>query len=264
VAIRSDSSDEVIRSHDNRTLKLIRSLRSRKTRESERAFVVEGVRAIEDGLRAGGVARTILLREDASWTPPPGVNVPIKRVAAALFDDLAETVTPQPLLAIFDLPDLAFPKLEDPLILIADGVRDPGNLGTLIRSAAGAGAAAVLLTAGTVDPYNGKAARAGMGAHFRVPIATLDEQVREWLSTHCERFVLASSDAEDLYSEFDLAGAVAIIVGSEADGPTEAGVALATSQVRIQLANEVESLNASVAGSILLFEAARQRAARQN
>ena len=254
------AGDDIIRSPTNSTLKRIRSLRLRRTRESERAFVVEGVRAVEDGLKAGGRAQVILLRGDADWRPSNSSGeVPIRRVVPQIFDELAETETPQPILAVFDFPRLIPETSLAPLFLVVDGVRDPGNLGTLLRSAAAAGATTAVMAPGTVDPYNGKTVRAGMGAHFRIPILSLDESLRNTIIASCPIRVLAIASAELPYDRISLSRGTAIIIGSEAHGPSNFGRSLATCEVRIPLENGVESLNAGVAGSVMLFEAARQR-----
>src|SRR4051794_29825628 len=102
-----DSNEDVIRSAENRTLKLIRSLRQRKMREAERAFVVEGVRAVEDALEAGGAARVIAVRADTDWQAGRSAGrIPVRRVEPKLFNSLAETETPQPVIAVFDIPQL--------------------------------------------------------------------------------------------------------------------------------------------------------------
>jgi TrmH family RNA methyltransferase len=146
-----------------------------------------------------------------------------------------------------------------PLYVIADGIQDPGNFGTILRSATAIDATAVLLLPGTVDPYNGKVVRAAMGAHFRVPIVPFDSSWREELIAICPTRVLAEADAPAIYDEVNWNAPAAVIVGSEAHGPSEDGRSLATTSARIPLLNGVESLNAGVAASIMLFEAARQR-----
>lgn len=250
--------DGVIRSADNQTLKLIRSLRQRHVREAERAFVVEGTRAVEDALDAGGRARVVIVREGSVW--PVDVDVPVRHVEPRLFDRLAETETPQPVIAVFEVPRPPAPAGE-PFVLVADGIQDPGNLGTLIRSAAAAGATAVAVTPGTVDPYNGKAVRAAMGCHFRISIRRVDEASLVPFERSVRRRILADAEAGEPYDATDWGGSLAVIVGSEAHGPTDLGRRMATGAVRIPLAGGVDSLNAGVAGSILLFEAARQRRA---
>jgi len=253
---------EVIRSPTNQTLKHVRSLQHRKSREAEGAFVVEGRRALQDALAAGARPRLVLLREDvAAGLPEPGLpaRVPVRIVAPALFDALSATVTPQGVLAVFPIPALPLGAPRAPLFAIFDRIRDPGNLGTLLRSAAGAGATGALLTAGSVDPYSPKVVRAAMGAHFRLPIRSLTPELEEEIRVACPLRVVADAAATLPYDALDWTQPAALIVGSEATGPSAEMLALATRDVSIPLAGGVESLNAAVAGSIILFEAARQR-----
>jgi TrmH family RNA methyltransferase len=259
----ADLEGEVIYSADNSAIKRIRSLRRRKTRESERAFVVEGVRAVEDAIRAGGVSTLVLTRSDSAWRPDFGLrSLRIKRVEPRLFNSLSETESSQPVLAVFEMPQIAVQERGLPLFLVVDGIRDPGNLGTLLRSAAAVDASAVLVAPETVDSFNGKVVRAGMGAHFRVPIIRLDESWTERLRRTCSVRVLAEARSEATYDQVDWHEPSALIVGSEAHGPSSTGRELANASARIPLLNDIESLNAGVAGSIMLFEAMRQRGAK--
>jgi RNA methyltransferase, TrmH family len=258
-------ADDVIRSPHNRTLKLIRSLRQRKTRETERAFVVEGFRAIADGIAAGATPHLIAVREGSEpdaehWF---GSSQIVRTVDSAVFDTVAETVTPQGAVAVFPLPDLTVPDDTDPLYLVLDQVRDPGNLGTLVRTAAAADVSAVFLTEGTVDPFNPKAVRAAVGAYFRVPIRWLTARDRELIEHQTGVRVLADAESLVSYDELDWTGGALLVIGSEAHGPTGTGRELATTAARIPLAGNVESLNAAAAGAIILFEAARQRRQRR-
>jgi RNA methyltransferase, TrmH family len=255
------ATDDVIRSPANRTLKLIRSLRQRKTREAERAFVVEGVRGIADAMAAGAVPFFIVVREGeernaAVWF---GTTIATRSVDANLFDDLAETVTPQGAIAVFPLPELAIPSVVAPLYLILDQIRDPGNLGTLLRTAAGAGATAVFLSEGTVDPFNPKVVRAAVGAQFRIPIGWLSDADLVRIEGDCPVRVVADAAALIGYDDLDWTRGAVLIIGSEAHGATSKGRELGTTSARIPLAAGVESLNAAAAGAVFLFEAARQR-----
>jgi RNA methyltransferase, TrmH family len=252
----------VIRSPDNRIIKLIRSLRQRKTRETERAFVVEGYRAVADAIAAGTVPRIVAIREGderlaANWFPD--TDVPVRVVDVDLLEGLSETVKPQGVLAVFPIPNLPIPTVPDPLILVLDQIRDPGNLGTLVRTAAAAGVTAIYLTEGTVDPFNPKAVRSAVGAHFRAPIRWLTESEREQLTVTIPDRIVADALASTNYDEIDWTEPCAVIIGSEAHGSGRTGRELATGGARIPLANDVESLNAAAAGAIMLFEAARQR-----
>jgi TrmH family RNA methyltransferase len=254
-------ADDVIRSPHNRTLKLIRSLRQRKTRETERAFVVEGFRAIADGIAAGAVPHLIALREGSERETEDwfGQDHLIRVVDAEVFDSVADTVTPQGALAVFPFPDLDVPNQANPLYLVLDQVRDPGNLGTLIRSAAASGVSAVFVTEGTVDPFNPKVVRSAVGAHFRVPVRWLSDQYRNVIEEQASLRVLADAESPVSYDELDWTGGVVLVVGSEAHGATGTGRAITTTTARIPLAGNVESLNAAVAGAVILFEVARQR-----
>ena len=227
-------------------------------REQERAFVVEGVRAVEDALAVGGRPRLLLVRDGATWMPAAKWRSIVRVADERTFKKAAETESPQSILGVFDVPHL--PKSsQEPFAVIADGISDPGNLGTLLRSAAGAGATVFAVTPGTVDPFNGKVVRAAMGAHFRIPMVRITPGSLASIARDIPIRVLAEMGGEVDYAAFDYRGPMGIIVGLEANGPSEIGTQLATSRVRITLDGGVESLNAAVAGSILLFEAARQR-----
>jgi TrmH family RNA methyltransferase len=253
-------ADDVIRAAANPTIAFVRSLQRRDRRASERAFVVEGRLAVADALAAGATPRLVLVRDgDGEAMAALQAGIPYRRVAAKLFDQLSDVVTPQGILAVFPFPELSLAHSEVPLFLVADQVRDPGNLGTLLRTAAGAGADAVFLTAASVDPFNPKVVRAGMGAHFRLPLRPLDAAAQAELLTRCPLRVLAAGAGEVSYDAIDWRQPAALIIGSEAAGAGATARRLATVTAAIPLAGGVESLNAGVAGAVILFEAARQR-----
>jgi TrmH family RNA methyltransferase len=254
---------EVITSAANPAIALVRSLARRDRRAAEGAFVVEGRRAVHDALQTGAVPRLLLMRQDeteSSQDLPLPAAVQTRVVERRLFDRLSAVQTPQGILAVFPFPSLA-PDPEDPapLALVIDRLRDPGNLGTLLRSAAGAGVNAVYLSPETVDPWNPKVVRAGMGAHFRVPLVTLDVGVLDELRQRLPRRVIASAAATRPYDASDWTGAAALVIGGEAEGVGPELKAWGTEEVGIPLHHRVESLNAAVAGAVILFEAARQR-----
>ncbi len=180
-------------------------------------------------------------------------------VTRELLERAADTESPQGILAISDFPDLDVSVGDtSPLLLIADQIRDPGNLGTLIRSAHGAGAHAMLVTPGTVDPYSPKVVRAGMGSHFQLPIQVLDWSHPPTVLTSCTTYA-AVANGNLRYDDVDWSSPTALIVGNETNGPSDAALGYAFDTVGIPLAVTLESLNAGVAGSVILFEAARQR-----
>jgi TrmH family RNA methyltransferase len=252
----------LITSATNPAIALARALARGDRRAAEGAFVVEGVRAVRDALETGAIPRLVLVREDAAASLrelpiPPGVSV--RLVARRLFDRLSDVQTPQGVLAVFPIPDIQ-PDLDNaPLVLVVDRLRDPGNLGTLLRAAAGAGASAVYRTPQTVDPWNPKVVRAGMGAHFRLPLGSFAADTGEELRRRLPRRVIATATATRPYDAVDWTGPVVLVIGGEAEGVTPELAAWGTEETGIPLANDVESLNAAIAGAVMLFEAARQR-----
>jgi TrmH family RNA methyltransferase len=259
------SSGDVIASNSNLGIKLIRSLRRRKIRQQERAFVVEGIRAVGDVIHAGQIPQAVYIRDDFDPELVRDLpdNIPLRRVIAPVFDALTDVPHPQGILAIVPMPDeSSLPEASGartPLLLIVDAVRDPGNLGTLLRSAAGAGADHVVIAPETVDPYHPRAVRAAMGAHVRVPLSHWKWDELATSLGQYDMVALADASGEAEYDRVSWLMPTALIVGGEAFGPTAPARRCATTRVAIPLAGGVESLNAGVAGSLLLFEAARQR-----
>jgi RNA methyltransferase, TrmH family len=266
--VNLDFSRVDISSPSNRWIKLARSLHRRRQRYRERAILVEGVRPIREAMNAALDFTVVLLASDvdpgqeqsilASKLYDEGARV--FRVERDVLDRAADTESPQGILAVMPVPDLEIrvPEREQPLFLIADRIRDPGNLGTLLRSAQGAGAHAVFIGPECADPFAPKVIRAGMGSHFRVPIQFLDWKSPPALLQDC-RIVAADMGAEIAYDRVDWQLATAIIIGNETSGLSADASDAATKTVGIPLANDLESLNAGVAGSVILFEAARQR-----
>lgn len=258
----------MITSLKNDRVRLVRALQERRrVRQRERRFVVEGVRlcqeAADTGARPHFVFYTARIREDprgqallAAWQE---AGVPCEEVSDEVMAACSDTETPQGLLAVVPIPDLPLPP-HPTLTLILDRLRDPGNLGTILRTAQAAGVDGVILAPGTVDATNPKAVRAGMGAHFRLPIAAMDWDEIARAVAGC-RVYLADARGTVPYTDADWTGRVALIVGGEAAGAGSRAHALADATVAIPLAGGVESLNAAVAAAVLLFEAARQRRA---
>jgi TrmH family RNA methyltransferase len=173
-----------------------------------------------------------------------------------MMKSLSETETPQGILAVLELAQLPVSDSPD-FVLIPDQIRDPGNLGTLLRTAAAAGVQAVFLPPETTDAFAPKVVRSGMGAHFRLPIQSMKwEKIRR--ETKDLQVYLADMDGKSCW-ETDFRQPLALIVGSEAEGASEEARQLASQRISIPMAGHVESLNAGVAGSVLMFEVVRQR-----
>lgn len=250
-----------ITSRDNSVFKRVRSLQRTSVRNAERAFVVEGVRAVTDALLTGASPELVLRSVGFANREFEALlsGAPVRTIAPSLLAELSGTVTPQGVLAVFPWPTPALPETEPELTLVADAISDPGNLGTLIRSAAAAGANRVLLTPGTVDPYNDKVVRSAMGSHFHLPIGRFDPMVDTPPDSIPQILLLSRDEGAISFESVHLRGPTWIVVGSEATGPSAAMRAHSTASVSLPMALGTESLNAAVAGSIMLFEAVRQR-----
>lgn len=253
----------MITSLHNEKVKLAKALQSAaKTRRKEGKIVLEGVRLVRDALLAGYTPDFVLalenFRDSQISALLRSMNVTPMVVDNAVLAHVSETQQPQGIVAVFPMPLTPLPKQPE-RVLILDSLRDPGNLGTILRTAAAAGVQAVLLSPTCVDPYNPKALRAGMGAHFRVSLAEMNW---EQITATCQHSAvyIADGGGEARYDAVDWRRAWALIIGGEARGAGEAAQQLAKTRIRIPMAAETESLNAAVAAGVILFEAARQNA----
>lgn len=230
---------------------------------------IEGIRMIEEAVRSRLKFRAIFFRTSASniagrLLPQIAANVETMLLPDKLFDSAAPSETPQGVAALvrckqFSLEDVLRRASAGPLLAIA-GVQDPGNLGTILRSAEAFGAGGVLLGEGTAGPFNSKVLRASAGSVFRLPIAQakLGETLPQMRALGL-RLVATSSHKSKPLGEVDLSGSLAIFIGSEGSGLPRELLAHMDEVVAIAHSASVESLNAGVAASIVLYEVARQR-----
>lgn len=253
----------MITSPQNPKIKLARALQRRREREREGKLFIEGARLVQDALAAGVVLETLFFTEAGMANPDIETIVLTWQEQAwelppELMATIADTQTPQGIAAIVPLPRMEWAE-KPTLLVVADQVRDPGNLGTLIRSAAGAGADGVIVPSGTVDVWSEKVLRAGMGAHFRIPIQ--DAMAWEFVLPMLKdmKVYMAEAKGGSAYDAVPWQEPSVLIVGGEAEGASQAARTRTDTQIHIPMSKAVESLNAGVAGSIILFEAARQR-----
>ena len=254
----------MITSAQNTKIKWVRSIQANsRLRKSEEVFVVEGVRLVEEALAGGWEARLVLYAADLS---PRGRqvlegfaagDVPLEEVSPQVMRQSSDTDTPQGLLAVLAQRSLPLPESLD-FVFIPDAVRDPGNLGTMLRTASAAGVHAVLLPPGSVDAFSPKVLRAGMGAHFRLPVLNLSwkqiEAALEPLTVY-----LAASGGGVPYWQSDFCSPLALIIGGEAEGAGPQAQRLAEKCVCIPMPGGGESLNAAAAGAVLMYDVVRQR-----
>jgi RNA methyltransferase, TrmH family len=189
-------------------------------------------------------------------------EVPIEEVSREIMESISDTESPQGILAVIPFPKPTLPARLD-FVIITDAIRDPGNLGTLLRTASASGVQALLLSPGTTDPYSPKVVRSAMGAHFQIPFIQMTwEQITHVCQNNqpLSLNVLVADMNQGLpYWQHDLRQPVAFIIGNESEGPGEDAQKLATDWISIPMPGNSESLNAAVAAGILLFEAVRQR-----
>lgn len=254
----------MITSPHNPAIKQVQALQAkRRERETEAAFVVEGVRLVEEAVRAQAAARLALYTLDldergrALLSKLEARGARVEAVSPAALAAASDTQTPSGLLAVVAMP--AFLVVPSPAFaLVVDRVSDPGNLGAVLRTADAVGVESVSLMPGTVDAYNPKVVRAAMGAHFHLPIAEARWEALAGGLGGAAAW-LAEAHGGQAYHQVDWRPPSALIVSSEADGPSEAARAFTPHRVHIPMAGRAESLNVAVAAGILLFEAARQK-----
>ena len=226
-------------------------------------IAIEGPHLLQEALRSGLVIESAFLREDrTAFARDLPAETEVVVLSAAAFDSASTTQNSQGVAAIVEEPTRRYLPREGDLLLVAAGVQDPGNLGTLIRSAEAFGAAAVLLAENTASPWNSKALRASAGSSFRLPLPLLTPSLTADLRACGIRLLAAVAHDGKPPHQADLQGGCALMIGSEGNGLSAAMLALADGRITLSTTGKVESLNAAVAGSLLLYEAARQRTER--
>lgn len=243
----------------NEYIKYIKKLQSKKSfRYDEKKFVLEGLRLVKDGIKNVG---TVILSESMQKERFDFLNgVDVKTVSDAVFSLISETKSPQGILAVADMPntDIATLNPENSVIVYCENISDPGNLGTIIRTADAAGCDAVVLDGG-VDLYNPKTVRATMSSLFNVKICIADSSAADYLKSKGVCLVGTSPSASEmLYSE-PLKPPLALVIGNEANGISEKILTKCNKCIKIPMFGAVESLNASVAAALVIYDAVMQR-----
>jgi len=268
-----------VQSKDNARLKELRKALSSPSRGAGALVGIEGPKLIEEALRAGLRVKTIFVAQGdrvsdhASEQILEALTLPqeteILHLPKKLLDQALATETPQSIAALIEPPQWSWEQLLSSrrnsvaFVIVLAGLQDPGNLGTILRSAEAFGVTGVVSLPGTVSAWNTKAVRASAGSVFRVPLiaAEIDECIPRLHGAGLAIFAALSQGAQQAHSA-DLARSVALIIGNEGNGVPGALAACADSTITIPFPGPVESLNAAVAASVLLYEASRQRTAR--
>ena len=245
---------------------IIGLLKKSKERKEQKAFVVEGRKMFEEICQdKSRVVKAYFsdsyVKEQYDGRALP--EVPYEIVADAVFDAMAETVTPQGVLAIVKMPEYSLKDMlaEAGTLVLLENLRDPGNLGTIIRTAEAAGVSGVILSRESVDIYNPKVIRSTMGAVYRVPFLYVEDfmELLKELREKEVRLLAAHLKGTKTFDKADYSGKVGILIGNEANGLSEEASELANERVLIPMAGSVESLNAAVAAALLMYEAFRKQ-----
>ncbi|MCZ8513666.1 RNA methyltransferase [Paenibacillus filicis] len=265
------SGSAVIESLQNPRAKQWTQLLDKKGREKQGRFLIEGIHLVQEALRSELPPETLVYsaaREEAVeplLQEASALGVECLAVTEPVLAKCTDTQTPQPVFAVVPkLPwrpqQLIEASRRDGLVVVIDGIQDPGNLGTIIRSADAVGATGVLLGRGTVDLYNPKTVRSTMGSLFHLPIA--EGALGEWLPKAAEAGIhIAATSLQGAVScyEHDFRPATWFVIGNEGAGVSAEALELSQHQVLIPMRGRAESLNAAMAATVLLFEAMRQR-----
>lgn len=262
----------IVQSKQNPRIKELRAALLRPGRGDSELVALEGMHLVAEALRSGTALQTIfiglgherLLAELDGY--PPDDSVEVLAVPMDVLTSAVTTENPQPIAALahprhWPWADILAGQQSPPLVLVLAGIQDPGNLGTILRSAEAFGASGAICLTGTVSRWNPKAVRASAGSVFRLPILTSSEAkcFQHLREAGIRALAAMARDAEPL-GQVDLTSPVALFIGSEGSGISEATAAQCDAGVTIPCPGPVESLNAAVAASVLLFEASRQRA----
>lgn len=259
----------MIESVSNAHVKKINRLKkSARFRRKEKCFIAEGFKLVEEAFSHDKVRQVYVSSEvEDEYFSRFSHKISescIERVSASVFREISDTATPQGILALVEMPEYSREEIvakENAALVCLEDIRDPGNLGTIIRTAEGAGMSALVMSEGCVDLFNPKVVRATMGAMFRMPFYITKNMTTEVEYLRSEGFTMyaAQLDGTMIYSECSYEGKTGILIGNEANGIRPETSAVTDEKIIIPMEGGVESLNAAVSAAILMYEVHRKR-----
>lgn len=262
---------EQITSVKNNRVKEWASLKQKKYRNSTGKYIAEGVRLVEEVIASGASVEAILIagdlqsgRFDKIVNGAHSKDIVMYEVAEAVIEHISDTKSPQGVIAIVHRhegdPAQFIAGKEKPLYLVLDSLQDPGNLGTMIRTADAVGATAVFVSKTSVDLYNPKVIRSTMGSLYHLPVFEVDLiEFLPQLQAAGVKVVGTAPEADRTVYGYDFTQGTALVIGSEAHGMSADVAALTDAQITLPMPGQAESLNAAIASSVMLYEALRQR-----
>jgi len=269
--MQQSSPHTPITSKDNNAVKHLRSLSEPKYRKKEKTFLIEGLKMVEEALRDNLGVKTVVAAPSLVQHHGKGVlklaeskGIDILWVSERLMDALSESKTPQPVMAEVTMKQHSEEALlanEPGLIVVAHQLQDPGNLGTILRTAEAVGASGLAITQNTVDPYNAKAIRASMGSILRLPVVPIGDIALFIKKCKQKGFQTAATVLTGEKSHFDvnLTKPTVVVLGQEGGGLPQDIMSDIDLRVRIPMAATIDSLNVATAAAVILYETMRQR-----
>lgn len=257
----------IITSSKNPIIKEVKALKNRKFREQKKLFFIEGIRFVEEALKEKADIVRIFLSQQFYENRQDFVrdileSCEIFVISDALFKEISDTDTPQGVLAVMGMKyyDINNIKSNNNLFIVLDSIQDPGNMGTIIRTADAAGFTGVIASKGCVDIYNSKVLRSTMGSIFHIPLYQCENIIEglNILKANRIKVYAAHLGGKSNYFDIDMKDNIAVIIGNEANGISDDVAACADELVKIPMPGRAESLNASVAASLLIYESVRQ------
>ncbi|MBC8529240.1 RNA methyltransferase [Christensenellaceae bacterium NSJ-44] len=256
-----------ITSAQNATVKQARALKLKKERQRTGLFVAEGIKTVEEAVKSGAQVETILLEEgllqQLPWIEDYAKAGEVCLVPEGIVDGVSDTRSPQGIVAVVRRPEPALWESPEALrgnLLVLDEVQDPGNLGTLIRTADAAGCSGVLLSQGCVEPSHPKAVRASMGSFFHLPAVQVEDLVQALCRLKNQGYFVLAGDllGSDFYARPTNPAKKALIVGNEAHGIRQEVLDAADARYKLPILGRAESLNAAMAAGIMLYDLVRE------
>lgn len=255
----------VITSKDNEIVKHIRKLRDKKYRDEKCEFVIEGTKMIEEAVRENAKIKMIVVCEELNQNPLQKdilykvAKEKIVYVNDKVFKVLTDVTTPQGILAIIEKSKNNEIDFSKELFLVLDNIQDPGNMGTILRTADSVALTQIIVPKGNADPYNPKVVRSTMGAIFRVNVIEVEDLAKTIKEIKKHKIQILATDLATDYSIYDVNyKKSAIVIGNEGNGVSKEILELADKRIKIPMPGKTESLNAAVATGIILYNAIRK------
>lgn len=258
-----------ITSKDNETIKHIKKLKEKKYREEYHEFIVEGIKMIEEAINEGAKIKSIIICEDCKTQGaiPNDLMYEIAKlnciyVAEKIFNTITDVINPQGIMAVIEKPNARDNTIDFSanVSLLLDNIQDPGNMGTILRTADSINLKQILVSKGTADQYNPKVVRSTMGAIFRVKIIECEDLVKTLKELKKHKIEIYATDLKTDKSIYDVDyKKKAVVIGNEANGVSTEILNLADTKIKIPMLGKTESLNAAVATGVILYETVRQK-----